>query len=89
LLLVADGAHSQQTTSAELYWVVETNIRYRNYSIVRFYNQNDVQVHEVKINGVYINIRKPKQKRKLDQLVKEYNERMIASSKKNKSKPSI
>lgn len=89
LLLASVGAHAQQTKSSQLYWVVETNIHYRNYSIVRFYDQHNVQVHEVKIDGVYINIRKPKQKRKLYQLLKEYNERMIASSKKNKSKRSI
>jgi hypothetical protein len=46
---------------------------------VRFYNQENQKVHEVTLMGVYIDIRVPKQRRKLDQLLKEHIERMGTS----------
>lgn len=82
IVLTCARGGSQPLKLPELFWVVETNKHYRSYSIVRFYDHNNVQVHEVKINGVFINIRKQKQRRKLDQLLKLYNERLIISSKK-------
>ena len=33
--------YSQDTRSTRLYWVVETNIHHRDYTIVRFYNQEN------------------------------------------------
>jgi hypothetical protein len=82
LLLCYVSGHSQETRSTKLYWVVETNIHYRDHTIVRFYDQENVLVHEVKIIGVYIDIRIPKQKKILDQLAKEYIERAILSAEK-------
>ena len=52
--------------SDSLYWVVETNIHHPNYTIVHFYNYRNVKVHEVRMQGVYIDIRNPKQRKKLD-----------------------
>ena len=80
---------SQPLKLSELFWVVETNKHHRSYSIVRFYDHNNVKVHEVKINGVFINIRKQKQRRKLDQLLKLYNERLAIASKRNLRKHSF
>ena len=80
---------SQPLKLSELFWVVETNKHHRSYSIVTFYDHNNVKVHEVKINGVFINIRKQKQRRKLDRLLKVYNERLIISSEKNTWKYAI
>jgi hypothetical protein len=81
LLLLSAKALSQDTKVPQLYWVVETNIHHQNYTIVRFYNLENVKVHEVKIMGVQIDVRFPKQKRILDQLVNEYMERAIPSGK--------
>ena len=89
LLLWFVSGHSQNTRSTQLYWVVETNIHYRDHTIVRFYDQKNVLVHEVKIIGVYIDVRIPKQKKILDQLAKEYIERTISSSEKTHTKHAI
>ncbi len=80
LLLMATGIKAQQWSSP-LYWVVETNTFYRGYSIVRFYDHKNILVHEVKIHGVNIDIRIPKHKRKLDELLKGYTERQVTASK--------
>ena len=88
VLTCARGS-SQPLKLSDLFWVVETNKHHRSYSIVTFYDHNNVKVHEVKINGVFINIRKQKQRRKLDQLLKVYNERLIISSEKNTWKYAI
>jgi hypothetical protein len=89
LLLWDVSGLSQDTRSPQLYWVVETNIHYRDHTIVRFYDQEDVLVHEVKIVGVYINVRIPKQRRILDQLAKEYIERAMSSAEKPHTKHTI
>ena len=72
-----------------LYWVVETNIRHPNFTIVHFYNHRNVKVHEVRMQGVYIDIRNPKQRKKLDQLMKQFSDRNVASSKRRKAKNTI
>ena len=72
-----------------LYWVVETNIRQPNYTIVHFYNHRNVKVHEIRMQGVYIDIRNPKQRKKLDRLMKQFNDRTITSSKRKRAKNAI
>ena len=89
LLSVFNGAQAQPLNSAPAYWVVETNVFFRDCTIVKFYDQQNQLVHEVKIMGVYIDISKPKQKRKLDELLKNYNERLIISAKKGAPKPEL
>ena len=77
---------AQQVDS--LYWVVETNIRYPNYTIVHFYNYRNVKVHEVRLEGIYIDIRNPRQRKKLDVLMKQFNDR-TAASKRRRAKNTI
>jgi len=72
-----------------LYWVVETNIHHPNYTIVHFYNHRNVKVHEVRMQGVYIDIRNPKQRKKLDLLMKQFHDRSVTSSKRRKPKNTI
>ena len=81
LVLVING-YAQEAKAPQLYWVVETNIHHRNCTIVRFYNQENQKVHEVTLMGVHIDIRVPKQRRKLDQLLKEHIERVEISLRK-------
>ncbi|HEY5746403.1 MAG TPA: hypothetical protein VIU12_10030 [Chryseolinea sp.] len=88
-LLVMTTAFAQQTPTSPLYWVVETNSKNTSYSIVRFYDAGNALVHEVTIDGVYINIKKAKYRKKLDLLLKQYNERGASASKKNRSRRSI
>jgi hypothetical protein len=70
---------AQTTTFDSLYWVVETNIHNPSYTIVRFYNYNNLMVHEVRLEGIYLDICKPKQRKKLDSLMKEYSQKVVMS----------
>jgi hypothetical protein len=79
ILFLAINGYAQETKVPQLYWVVETNIHHRNCTIVRFYNKENQKVHEVTLMGVHIDIRVPKQRRKLDQLLKEHIERVETS----------
>ena len=87
ILLITVSAFSQQEKS--LYWVVETSMQNKNYSVVRFYDQNNLLVHEVTMDHVRIDITKPRHQRKLNKLLKNYRDRVISTSKRNKSKRSI
>ena len=87
ILMITVSAFSQQDKS--LYWVVETNTQIKNYSVVRFYNHNNQLVHEVAMDHVRIDVTKPKHQRKLNQLLKNYQDRVASTSKRNKSKRSI
>jgi hypothetical protein len=87
ILVVTVSAFSQQDKS--LYWVVETNTQIKDYSVVRFYNQDHQLVHEVAMDHVRIDITKPRHQRKLNQLLKNYQDRVASTSKRNKSKRSI
>lgn len=87
ILVITVSAFSQQDKS--LYWVVETNAQIKNYSVVRFYNADNQLVHEVAMDHVRIDITKPKHQRKLNQLLKNYQDRVASTSKRNKSKRSI
>jgi endonuclease/exonuclease/phosphatase (EEP) superfamily protein YafD len=87
ILVITVSAFSQQDKS--LYWVVETNAQIKNYSVVRFYNLDNQLVHEVAMDHVRIDITKPKHQRKLNQLLKNYQDRVASTSKRNKSKRSI
>lgn len=90
VLLTFTAAVSQSLpASSPAYWVVETNAKETHYSIVRFYTADNLLVHEVKIDGVYININRSRHKKRLDQLLKSYNDRAVASLRRLKSKHSI
>ncbi|WP_187262303.1 hypothetical protein [Pontibacter beigongshangensis] len=41
-------------------WVVETNLNQKNYSVVRFYDQQGALLYEEKLQGVYLDVSKPK-----------------------------
>lgn len=87
ILLITVSAFSQHEKS--LYWVVETNTQDKNYSVVRFYDNNNLLVHEVTMDHVRIDVTKPKHQRKLNQLLKNYQDRVASTSKRNKSRRSI
>jgi hypothetical protein len=87
ILMITVSAFSQQEKS--LYWVVETNAQNKNFSVVRFYDHNNLLVHEVTMDHVRIDITKLKHQRRLNQLLKNYQDRVASTSKRNKSKRSI
>jgi hypothetical protein len=72
-----------------VYWVVETNVRNPTYTIVHFYNYRNEKVHEVRMQGVYLDIRNPKHRKQLDLLMKQYHERTLTMSKRKKVRNTI
>lgn len=84
LLIVAVGVHAQ-TKEKPAYWVVETNVNQKNFSIVRLYNNSDKLVHEVKMDGVYFDVTRAKHRKMLDQLLKgSYHRPEITAGKKGR-----
>jgi len=51
------------------WWVVESNIHSPRQHIVYFYNRDGVQVYKEKLEGVRLNMRKPKTKMRLKQVL--------------------
>ena len=66
------AASAQDTKVIPAYWVVETNVHQKNFSIVRLYDTQNMLIHEVKMDGIYFNISKIRHRKKLDQLLKGY-----------------
>lgn len=63
-------AGAQDLKVVPAYWVVETNVRQKNFSIVRLYDEQNNLVHEVKMDGLYFDVNKPRHRKKLDLLLK-------------------
>ena len=42
------------------YWIIESNIKTPKTSLVYFYNTNDVLIYSEKVEGVRVNIKRPK-----------------------------
>src|SRR5690349_21569575 len=70
LLIVTVSAHSQQTKVCPAYWVVETNINQKNFSIVRLYDDSNKLVHEVRMDDVYFDVKRARHRKMLNQLLK-------------------
>ncbi|GEO05655.1 hypothetical protein AAE02nite_33190 [Adhaeribacter aerolatus] len=62
---VITGTFAQQP-AGQNYWVVETNLKQRDYSIVRFYNRHNELIYEEKLNNIYLNISRPRHVKKLN-----------------------
>lgn len=65
-------ASAQDVKVIPAYWVVETNVNQKNFSIVRMYDSQHNLIHEVKLDGVYLNVSRTKHRKMLDQLLKGY-----------------
>lgn len=48
------------------YWVIESNIHTKDYTIVRFYNDANEQIYEEKLNGVVLNLKRKKTTQQLN-----------------------
>lgn len=54
------------------YWIVETNVNDKSYSIVRFYNPEDQLVHEELVKNYYIDLNRSKDKRRLNRSLRKF-----------------
>jgi hypothetical protein len=78
-------ADAQDTKIIPTYWVVETNVNQKNFSIVRMYDSQNKLVHEVRMEGIYFDVNKTKHRKKLDELLKGYYPVMSKKDRINKS----
>ena len=85
LVVFVSTSNAQKAT----YWVVETNINQKNFTLVKFYDANDVLLDEVKLNGVYLDISRQKHRRKLNELLYKYNWRELVSSRKYRQRKAL
>lgn len=57
---------------AQPYWVIETNLRQRNFTIVKFFSADHRLLYEEKQMGVYFNPTKRRHKKRLDSMLEGY-----------------
>ena len=88
-LITSTAGMSQQASTGEVYWVVETHTRDSVYSIVRFFDGNNALMHEVRIDNVTVDIRQKKQRKHVDKLLNDYKMRTARSIKKIRSRTSV
>ncbi len=73
MVLFAFNVQADNKEMIAKYWVVESNIYDKTFSIVKFYNDNDVLLIERKIEGKQLKLTR-KNIRKLSRELKKYNE---------------
>lgn len=88
LFVILSSAYAQNKSNPDFYWVVETNSKDRSYSIVKLYNLENELVYEVRLEGLFVNVRNTRQRRLLDQLLRNYSERSTATVKRVRAKGS-
>jgi len=71
-------ASAQEVKVTPAYWVVETNVNQKNFSIVRMYDHQHILIHEVRMEGIYLNVTRARHRKKLDQLLKGYYPVVVA-----------
>ena len=69
LLSLTISGHSSQS---QPYWVIETNSHQKDFTIVKFYNDQHVLIYEQKQVGVYFDLSKKKHVRKLNFMLQNY-----------------
>ena len=60
------------------FWIIESNMKTKDYTIVRFYTNADVLTYEEKLEGVYLNIRRKKTTKMLNQMLVSVTEQRLA-----------
>jgi hypothetical protein len=89
VFLVSDNfVMAQPESHVAVYWVVETNVYQKDFTILKFYNGQDQVIHEVTLDRSFLDISKERHKRKVEALFKKYSSG-LSSSKKNKQRKSI
>lgn len=70
---------AQAKAKQEGYWVVETNQRTRNYTLIRFYSDQDQLLYEEKLPGYMLDISRSRNKKRLDKALKQLTEKSLVS----------
>ena len=61
-----------QMATAQVYWVIETNARQKNFTIIRFYNQHHELLYEERQQGVFFDPSRRKHKKKLNEMLSNF-----------------
>jgi len=69
LLSLTISGHSSH---GQPYWVIETNRYQKDFTIVKFYNDQHVLIYEKKQVGVYFDLSKKRHIRRLDWMLQNY-----------------
>ena len=69
LVSLTIAGHSSQS---QPYWVIETNRHQRDFTIIKFYNDQHVLIYEKKQVGVYFDLAKKRHIRRLDLMLQNY-----------------
>jgi hypothetical protein len=80
---------AQEPTATESYWVIETNLLQRNYSIVRFYNTAHQLIYEEQLNGIYLDVRKRRTKKLLNETLRRVTDKALVAGQIRKTKPLV
>jgi hypothetical protein len=76
---------SGNSSQAQPYWVIETNLHQKDFTIIKFYNDQHVIVYEKKQVGVYFDLSKKRHVRRLDLMLQNYLSSGSPISKKEKA----
>ena len=60
------GSFAKTIIPPQNYWVVETTLKQRDYSVVRFYNRKNELLYEERLHGIYVNISRAKHVKRLN-----------------------
>jgi hypothetical protein len=62
------------------YWVVETNAKTKNFTVLKFYNQAGQLVYEERLEGVYLDIRLKKNVKMLNRILQMVTGKTLVAS---------
>jgi|GEM_PF-2375683 len=77
LLLAYARTPAPAQTTPPGYWVVETNDRTRDHTLVKFYDLSDHLVYEERLEGVHLDVSRRKHVRLLNQTLRRVTERTL------------
>lgn len=72
LLLLLSVVSAMAQSKHDVFWVVEGNVKHRDYTMIRFYNAKLQLLKEERISRKFLDIRKKKNRRLLDTKLKEF-----------------
>jgi hypothetical protein len=71
------------------FWVIETNITQRNYSIVRFYDAANALIYEENIPGIYLDATKRRTKKLLNKTLLQLTDKALVAGQFHKERPAL
>jgi hypothetical protein len=79
--IVAAALHTTPVFAEEApaYWIVETNEKTKDYTIVRFYSGCNELFYEEKLDGVYLKFERKKVQRQLNEALAKAQQNQLAS----------